>query len=165
MEGWSPEMENATFIIYRTLIREVSVEVARFLTQNVRDRDLLSLLHLGIKLMVEWDLPTILEPLNFCRTTPETFGALYMAATMQNYILPGQRAPKLYISFRKHQFCTFISRAALSVACSWASALLLHRGVIVAGRQRRFHSNVASSAVAHLLGLPAKADIAPKVNG
>jgi len=28
------------------------MQVARFLTQNVRDRDLLSLLHLGIKLMV-----------------------------------------------------------------------------------------------------------------
>jgi len=58
----------------------------------------------------------------------------------------------------------FISRAALSVASSWASAVLFHRGVILAGRQRRFHSDVASSAVAHLLGLPARADIAPKVN-
>jgi len=46
-------MENATFFIYRTLIREVSVQVARFLTQNIRDRDLLSLLHPGIKLMVD----------------------------------------------------------------------------------------------------------------
>ena len=52
-DGWSPAMDNATFIMYKTFIREVSVQVARFLVKNVWDRYLLSLFHPGIKLMVD----------------------------------------------------------------------------------------------------------------
>ena len=62
-------------LLFIEQIREVSVQVARFLTQNFLGYGPSVVVAFRHKPDGGWDLPTIKEPWNFVRSTPETFGA------------------------------------------------------------------------------------------